>query len=127
MILSNLREKLNRAEYMSDDSTLRACGIWNDYRANRTAFDQFASSVYSMLCDSQRQVAQKSGSRTVIPPTLADCQDYCEKSIDRLPIYRRLRIKSSLNPSEKQECYTALARYLVENSWNSIISQNPCL
>lgn len=107
---------------MSDDSALRTCGLWNFYRANRAEFDKFASSIYAALCD-LRQAAQRSGAGMVVPPTLAECQDFCEKSIDRFPYYGRLRIKPSLNSSE---CYTALARYLIRNSWNTV-SQNPCI
>jgi hypothetical protein len=127
MIGSELRVKLDRAARMSDDSTLRTCGLWNFYRANEAAFNQVAYSIYTEFCNGLRRAAQKSGATSVPPFTLADCQNFSEKAIVKYPIYWRLRVKSSLNPSEKQGCYNTLARYLVQKSWNSLVNQNPCL
>lgn len=111
---------------MSDDSTLRTCGLWNFYRANEAAFDQTAYSIYAEFCNGLRQTARKSGVGSIPPFTLADCQNFSEQAFVKYPIYWRLRVKPSLNPSEQQGCYNALARYLVQKSWNSLVSQNPC-
>lgn len=128
MIFSKLPVKLSRVERMSDDSTLRTCGLWNFYRTNKVEFDKFAGKIYTTQCDAKRQAAQQAGiTAAVDPPTLAECQEFCEQSLHLLPFYGKLRITSSFNPSTTQsKCFGALARYLVENSWNTI-SQNPCV
>ena len=126
MIVPKLRVKLDWAARMSDDSTLRTCGLWNFYRLNEPAFDQVAYSIYTEYCNLLRKAAQRSGAGSVLPFTLADCQKFSEKAIVKYPIYWKLRVKSTLNPSEKQGCYNALAHYLVQKSWSSLVSQNPC-
>lgn len=124
MILSKLRVKWNRVERMSDDSTLRTCGLWNFYRTNKAEFDKFAGVIYTKQCTALRQTSQKSGIGTVNTPTLAECQVWSAKL---LPSFLNSGKFKSAHLLAEPNCYTVLAHFLVKNSWNALVSQNPCI